>query len=239
MSTTVRGMQRIVGRAVRFSALACGCALLSPGSDLAQVRGTDAATQIMLIEVQLLELRGSRTEVLKSVAQAVAEGETLHSVFSVRRKDDVEIAATLVSVLPGAVLMRLRATDGNGGAVWPDRSLRISDGEAAVVDLAAMPGGTPKMVLRLAPSMIIRHGLREFAGVVPEFGVVQGIVILDLNEVLSRSSVGVSLGSDDRNRVQSICLEDPRLGLARISYRRFPGSELAGYIENRALSLRQ
>ncbi|NWG12560.1 MAG: hypothetical protein HXY20_03395 [Acidobacteria bacterium] len=194
-----------------------------------------ASTPTVFLEQQVLKTSPDETRVLSSTMNPIPAAGTTHTILTIKGAGELQVSATLIRAFEKGVRLRIRVSDVSSRKTLTEQELSLATGEGASIELAESPSRQTRVALRFIPSLIVADPVEEYTGYIERFGVTDGILILNLKEIISRGSAVALRDNRNPRRLQYLSIEHPAIGRIRLSYRRFPGSMIRGFVQGQRM----
>jgi hypothetical protein len=135
-------------------------------------------------------------------------------------------------------LVRLMVEELPGGRILEDEEVRLqtSKRQEILVAVADSTVDNTTLAVRLVPSLQRVEPTSDYSGSVEEFGMNDGLYIVDSTDLRARASSGFVGVWGANDAVLALVIDDPKYGRFTLSYRPFPDAVRAGYIDGHRIA---
>lgn len=191
-----------------------------------------------LVHLQLLQFEedGTASPTRTESAQTLRPGSTGVSHFSFAGGARIRVETELLELSASRLTLSVEVVDSRSEEVLTSRQVALEDRQELFVEIAEAASGKGKMVLRLLPLIQAKPAVKDYPGLVKEFGVLGSILILNRKELLVNGSGVISQNEQlSEEIIQTLMITNPRFGRFYLSYRPFPDARVAGYVDGNRL----
>ncbi len=160
-----------------------------------------------------------------------------NSLSSLRLEENgyVTITTRLLQLNADGIVLEVVVKDQSGNTI-ASRNLALKNYEEGIIELAATPTSNKRLAVRLLPRIKAIEPLQDYPALVPRFGTMNGLVIRNDKDVISRGGTEGTVDDLNGPNLQFNTLDSPQSGRLVFSYRPFPGAVLAGEVQGRELN---
>ena len=161
-------------------------------------------------------------------------GSKSQGVLGLGENRRVKCQVTVLDLDNEGLSLGILVTEVPGGRATSDTTKIVKWGEELLVVLGKSTTDGTNLAVRITATPRRIEPIIDFPGHLLKFGMKNALYIVNSNELRSRVLEATAGGDPTAppDSIQALLIYDPKYGDFTLSYREFPGSVFAGYIEN-------